>query len=355
MTGIISFMKYGVPFVFSDTLLSSRVALNPNFIMPSASINRTNGEFVPTGMCQKIVILSKNLSYVWCGNLNEIIAVDGKIRKIIESYNGVWVTMDQIDLIQEIVKNVSNEVGILVLARASQFNFATIYKGIDSTNIDPFQFVMVGGSGGGEFYSELINISSRMSDEIVFEGMDKEKSDKLMIAGQFESVIQGKFVYNEYFKLGTGGIIESAIFDDESIDKGDNTLFLVWNDSLPYPFSIFPFLAIKRFYEGEYLYISYSNYYANRFNLYCIGHPGNLIAPLPIKKSRFNPLEGPINRAHTIRFSRFGGPYHRGESGKMILEHFKYSEYFRTIIFSDYWYQDFIKVFNESLKIEYPY
>jgi hypothetical protein len=356
MTGIIIFMQHGIPFVFGDTLLSSQIVRNENFIIPAARIGNLDSIYKPSGLCQKIVNLSSKLSYVWCGKLSEIVEVNGKICELIKDIGENWITSGiSYKIRTEIVEKISPDTGLCVICREDTNRFVLIKRGCEEIKYRGFDIIITGGSGGGVLFEELSRLDTRIPETIQIIGLSKNDSDKIIKSRIFESLIQAKFIFGEYIELGTGAIVESAVFNENSIDKNDDSLFLVWDDFLPFPFSIFPFLSIKKFYEDGYLYVSYRNYYTKKFNVYCIGNPGNLNPPYPKNPDRFNPLNDPIKYAFTIRNRKNGKSSHRSESGKIILDHFTYSDLLGTIIFSKWYHDDYMNTILHSDKIEYPY
>lgn len=342
--------------MIADTLLSSKVALDVSFVTPSAG---TSGvapdEYKPCGLCQKIVIINDELAYLWAGRLNEVTEFDNNIRSLADQI-AIGDINETAKLLNELLNPITSETCIVIFTRKkAEAVFQLAVRVCDTFDIPGFDYVAHGGYGGGIIATELMELHDRIPESMRIEEVGDVGSDAFLPTSLLESILQSHFTFEAYAHLSTGAIVEMATFYTNKIRKSDSTLFLLWDDELPFPFSIFPFLAIKRFYINEIMYVSFHNYLSKNYKHFSIGHPGNLNPGPPEDLRDYIPLYGKIENVHTIRYRKTGITTHRAESAKIVQEHFAFCPILGCIIFSDWYSKDVAACRARSNRTEYPY
>jgi hypothetical protein len=359
MTGVMIFQYDGFPTIFGDTLLSARVPLEP-FVPPSiGNIGVFSSTHQPSGLCQKIVQIATNIAYIWAGKLDDIVVMHNSLRSIASASSSEWADDVLIEKFNNYLLSCNfDESGIAVIMRKNPNLFSVLNFGMDVSNTPPFDFIITGGSGAGSFVEELMKLEFRMPENLQVVGMEKKNSDRVVRYTLLESIIQAKMLFREYENAETGGIVETILFGEDKLSKPPVTIFLVWDDYYAVNASVLfkdhPFLCIKRFYEKDILYVSFTNYAEKTKFIFGVGHPGNLDPSPPSDLNRFESQSERPERVHCIHFKNDGGRSHFIESGDMFMEHFSFSDESDILKCSDWYLNDSRITRSVSDNIKYP-
>jgi len=351
MTGWMLYQNDGFVTAHADTLISARVGNDISDILPVLHMVDDRGERIdnntsgyPTvGLCQKIVIVSDSICFMWSGSLELAANLQIELSRLDRFYSKV----QMIWYIRAICNNFKSDHDISAVILCSQFapEMSKFYVNCQPFDVHSFGEACYGGSGGGELYAETELFISRVSPYLALEKYDrgevsKQVSDSQVRLGTMDSILQFRALHNLLRHVATGGIIETLIIRNYCFSKM-KTLYAIFFEERFDDFGFSPRFIVKRSYIDNYLAVSIRDYLNNTENSRIIGDPITWREGRPLDLCDRDPLKGEFDSARCIYFRQDGVTRsHYGEDPSIFFQNISIDPLTNRPVMSDWYIKD---------------
>lgn len=328
MTGWMMYDNGGFAVAHADTLLSARVGKDVSEHLPIPQLyedipkNYNPSEFVTVGMCQKAVVISPRLAYIWAGSLSAASELDSRLRHF-ES-NSVFDIHD-LDVIRNEFQD--RDLSATIWSAHEYPKLLGFMINTEAVDVPGFGQVVYGGLGEGEFFSLTYELLSNIHPDMALERYDdglisKAKSDAFVRMRLMDSLLQYRLITNEFRHVATGGAIETlACYADGGFQKLGDYLYAIFAEDDFKTIGFAPRIIIKKTYVSGYLGISVINYASGEEMSVTVPNPGNTSRPFHITKQTHDPWTGPLRGVACIFLQEDGTISHFQEDGQVFRDH----------------------------------
>ncbi len=346
MTGFASYIRNGYFTGHADTLLSSRVGHDVTPILPTLprwfdAPDSGEPSYIPVSMCQKIVIVSPQVCFLWAGGLSVAKQLYADIIRL--SKDKGFLEKDAAHWIFE--KYSSKNIEAVIYSIYAENQMSSFNIGCTIVDVDPFGAVLFGGSGQGSFFGIMSEFSYQKKPHLALESYDngevtKEFSDYAVFKNVIESVLQFRMLIGDFSNVHTGAGIDTVTIRDGHFYKPASTLFVIFSYAAPDFIGQAPCAIIKRSYHEGYLGFSLDDYALREGRSVTIGHPGNIDTPCYFTPDTHDPFNGTADAVHCIYIRENGAASHFSEDPLIFKEHFSFDYDKQLPIISDWYVKD---------------